>query len=83
MNAFAAPGSCTAHQRQYARILMTQLELSVDRFTCQHRVPFRAARLPEPPLDGDVDAHLRTLSKAQASHLVRALKAQTGEEDDD
>lgn len=83
MNNFAVAGTCTAHQRQFIRILLDKLELSTDRFTCGHRVPFKAARLPEPPLDAPVDPHLRELSKAQGSALIRALKDQAGEEESD
>lgn len=83
MNAFAAPETCTAHQRQFVRVLLSKLDLSAVRFSYQHRIPWKTARLPEPEFDADIDANLRGLSKLQASALIRALKAQAGEDVED
>ena len=85
MKPSAAATPCTPHQRLYMRTLMQRAELSTYRFSCMHRVPFKDAGLPEPPLDTDVDTHLRTLSMKDASALIDALKAYCGieEEDDD
>ena len=69
------PGKATAQQRLYARTLMQRLELSTHRFGFQHRSAFKAAGLGEPPLDKDVDAHLCALSKAEASALIKVLRA--------
>lgn len=83
MNAFAAPNTSTPEQRDYIRRLLDATELSTDRFTYQHRIPWKDARLPEPPFNGDIDAHLRTLSKAQASALIRVLKLRADEADEE
>lgn len=68
-----AVGASTPHQRLYIRTLMRELELSTHRFTYQHRGPFADAGLPEPVFDGDIDAHLRTLTKVEASALIKSL----------
>lgn len=83
MNAFAVPHTSTPEQRDYIRRLLQLLELPTQRFTYQHRAPWKDARLPEPPFDGDVDAHLRALSKAQASALIRVLKLRADVGDDE
>lgn len=79
-----AEGS-TPHQRLYTRVLFDRLELSTDRFTFQHRGPFKQAGLPEPEFDADVDAHLRSLTRRQASDLIRVLeqRADVNQEEDD
>lgn len=73
---------CTAHQRQYIRILFDRLELATDRFTYQHRGPFKDARLAEPKFDGDIDQHLRNLSRTQASSLIRVLERRSGTDEE-
>ena len=72
----------THDQRLYIRALLRRCELTTDRFTFMHRGPWKDAGLPEPPFDGDTEASLRTLSKTQASALIRALRSRAGEDDD-
>lgn len=79
----AFAGGSTAHQRLYLRTLMRELELATDRFTFQHRGPFADAGLPEPPYGADIDAHLRGLTKPQASALIKALLARCDRDDDE
>lgn len=79
----AFAGGSTAHQRLYLRTLMREAELTTDRFTFQHRDPFKDAGLPEPAYGADIDAHLRTLSKPQASALIKALLMRCGRDDED
>lgn len=76
-------GGSTSHQRLCIRSLMRDAELATTRFTFQHRIPFKNARLPEPPVGDDVDAYLRGLTMKQASALIQALRDQVGADDED
>lgn len=82
MSAVAFADRCTQVQRDYVRTLLERAELPGDRFAYAHRPVFKAARLPEPDIDGHVDTHLRTLNRAEASRLIRALKQHVGLVDD-
>lgn len=73
----------TAEQRGFIVTLFKRNELQTGRFTLMHRIPFRAAKLPEPPGDGPIEPHLQALSCEEASRLIVALKAQAGIEDDE
>lgn len=73
----------TPEQRDYIRRLLQMLELPTNRFTYQHRGPWKDARLQEPTFDGVIDTNLRALSKTQASTLIRALKLRADVEEDD
>lgn len=76
----------TRYQRGKIRGLMSRLELPTRKTTLLHRIPFRAAKLPEPPVDRPLDPILDALSFAEASALINALYRQAGidpEEDDD
>lgn len=70
---------------QYALIytLLGKAELPARRTTLLHRIPFRAAGLPDPPVDRPIEPILQALTFAQASALINALKRQAGVEDDD
>jgi hypothetical protein len=83
MPTVAATASCTSRQRLYIRSLLRRCELSTCRFGFQHRVPFKAAGLPEPPMDRDVDTHLQALTLDDASRLIKALVEQAGKQEDD
>ena len=62
---------------------MNRLELSTGKTTLMHRIPFRAARLPDPPVDRPLDPIVQKLSMSEASALITALMKQAGIEDDD
>jgi hypothetical protein len=78
-----APPTSTAYQQQLIRLLFVKNELSTGKFTLMHRIPFAAARLPEPPVDAAIDPHVQALTFSQASALIAALRKQAGIEDDD
>lgn len=73
----------TRYQRDHIRRLMARNELPTRRTTLLHRIPFRAAGLPEPLVDVQLEPVLEALTFAQASTLIKALKKQAGIEDDD
>lgn len=77
------PTSCTAAQRAEIARLLKRCELPVRKFTLLHRIPWRAAKLPDPPDGGGVDAHLGRLTSDQASRLIDALRAQACIDDDE
>ena len=82
MSILAQPPA-TQQQLKLVRALMRQAELPTDRYTLMHRIPFVRAGLGEPPMDRDVDAHLRTLTLVQASALIVELRAHLGVDDED
>lgn len=71
----ARVGPATPHQRQYARILMRELNLDTRFFTRAHERHYRAAQLTPPAPGGDVDAGLCALDRQQISALLQALKS--------
>ena len=71
----------TPHQRLYIRTLMRQLELDTLRITLFLRRFWEAAKLPEPALGTELDAWLCSLTRAQASALVAALKAEVPDDE--
>lgn len=73
----------TPMQRELIRMLMIRNELSIRKTTLMHHIPFRAAKLSEPPADRPLDPILKALTMSQASALIDALKNQLGIEDDD
>lgn len=78
-----ATDSCTAPQRADIERLFKKNELPTNKTALMHRIPFRAAGLPEPALDRPMTPLLSSLSIKQASALIVALKKQAGIEDDD
>lgn len=73
----------SALQRDFIRGLLKRNELPTQKFCLLHRIPFAAARLPDPPVDRPIEPHLQRLTFAQASALIAALKRQAGIEDED
>ena len=73
----------TRYQRDTIRRLMGRVELPTRKTTLMHRIPFRAAGLPDPPADRQIEPILEALTFAQASALINALKRQAGSEDED
>jgi len=71
-------GPATPHQRQYARILMRELNLDTSAFTRAHARYYRMAGLPAPEHGSSVDAGLCGLDRAQISALLRVLAAEGG-----
>jgi len=71
-------GPATPHQRQYARILMRELDLDTTAFTRAHDRYYRMAGLAAPEHGGNVDAGLCGLDRAQISALLRVLAAEGG-----
>ncbi len=71
-------GPATPHQRQYARILMRELNLDTSAFTRAHARYYRMAGLPAPEHGSSVDACLCGLDRAQISALLRVLAAEGG-----
>jgi|GEM_PF-1737754 len=69
-------GAATPHQRQYARILMRELDLDTRAFTLAHDRFYRMAKLAPPAHGSDVDAGLCGLDRRQISALLQALKAE-------
>lgn len=74
---------CTSAQGDFICSLFERLELTTRRFTFQHRAAFRLARLPAPSFDGDINTHLRALTREDASRLITALQQLAGIEEDD
>jgi len=72
---------CSPHQRLYLRVLMQQLELDTLRLTLMHRRFFEDAKVQFPGAGTDVEHVLSSLSMADASALIRAMKAEVGDED--
>lgn len=73
----------TRYQRDMIQRLMGRVELPTRKTTLMHRIPFRAAGLPDPPDDRQIEPILEALTFAQASALINALKRQAGSEDED
>jgi hypothetical protein len=73
----------SAIQRQTIRGLLSRNELPTRKFCLLHRIPFRNAGLPEPPVDRPIDPHLEALTFAQASALIVSLRRAAGIEDRD
>jgi hypothetical protein len=73
----------SAWQRMQIRQLLARAELSTRRYTLMHRIPFRAARLPDPPDGADIEPHLESLSMADAGRLIDALRRELDDSDDD
>ena len=73
----------TRFQHAKIRALMNRLELQTRKTTLMHCIPFRAAGLPDPPVDRPLDPIVQKLSMSQASALIDALMKQGGYEDDD
>ena len=72
-------GPATPHQRQYARILMRELDLDTNAFTRAHDRYYRTAGLEAPEHGTSVDVGLCGLDRAQISALLRSLVAERGE----
>jgi hypothetical protein len=70
-------------QRMQIRQLLARSELSTRRYTLMHRIPFRAARLPDPPDGGDIEPHLESMSLVDAGRLIDALRRELDDGDDD
>lgn len=71
---------CSPHQRLHIRTTMQRMELDTLRVTLFHRRFWTGAGLPEPPLGMDLDAFLCSLTKAQASAVIKALLAEVDDE---
>lgn len=71
------------YQRSEIVRLFAKNELPTRKFCLMHRIPFGAARLPDPPVDRPIDPHLQALTFAQASALIVALRRQAGLPDGD
>jgi hypothetical protein len=71
------------YQRSEIVRLFAKNELPTRKFCLMHRIPFAAARLPDPPVDRPIDPHLQALTFAQASALIVALRRQAGLPDGD
>lgn len=86
-NGFAPTRPATPHQRQYARILMRELDLPTDRITLLHRRWYEKAGVPEQEPGTRLDVALGALNFAQASSLIGVLeqerKEQRGDDEDD
>lgn len=70
-------GTATPHQRQYARILMRELDLDTRAFTRAHDRFYRIAGIPTPEHGKSVDDGLCALDRKQISALLQALKNET------
>lgn len=83
---FALTRPASPHQKQYARILMREIELPTDVITLLHRRFFEKAGVPCPEPGTRVEAAVDALTFAHASHLVDVLvkerNEQRGLEDD-
>jgi len=79
-NRVAITSPCTPHQRLYIRTLLAQLEIDTRRCTIIHRRFWLGAGLQEPALGTDLDAHLCTLTRVQASALVAELRKEVPDE---
>lgn len=67
-------GPATPHQRQYARILMRELDLDTRAFTRAHDRFYRIAGIPAPEHGKSVDDGLCALDRSQIAALLQALK---------
>jgi hypothetical protein len=74
----ATSGPATSNQREYARVLMRQLELPTDHITLMHRQAFRDAGIPPREPGRQVDVVLGELTRAEAEALIGALKRMAG-----
>lgn len=61
------------YQRQYARILMRELDLPTDVITLLHRRFYNAAKVPFPQSGTRLDDALGTLTFAHAGQLIGVL----------
>lgn len=73
----------SAWQRMLIRQLFARAELPTRNFTLMHRIPFRAAKLPDPPDGAAIDPHLEAMSMVDAGRLIDTLRAELGDDDDD
>lgn len=70
----------TPHQRQYARILMREIELPTDVITLLHRRFFEAASVSFPEQGTRVDDALGALSFSHAKQLIAVLLRERNEQ---
>lgn len=88
LDAATSEPMCSALQRDMIRRLFSRNELPARRFVLLHRIPFARAGLSDPPVECPVEPHLDSLTFAQASALIVALRLQAGlpaggDDDDD
>lgn len=83
---FALTRPATPHQRQYARILMREIELPTDVITLLHRRFYSAAGIECPAPGTRLDEALAALTFPQAANLIGVLmrerNEQCGDEDE-
>jgi hypothetical protein len=73
----------TTAQRDYIRGLMRRAEYDLRTCGAFHRGLAKTAGVPVPPDGGSVDAWVSSLTKNQAGAVIRRLKSESGDGEDD